>query len=69
MNNLIEDLAAKAKVYAQEQFGHTMNPMLFSAAVFQKKFAELIVRECIAAALSNDDPLTASDIADKFGVE
>jgi hypothetical protein len=34
-----------------------------------EKFAELIVRECIAAALANDDPYTASDIAGKFGIK
>jgi hypothetical protein len=37
--------------------------------VFDEKFAELIVRACIDIALANDDPYTAVDIGNYFGVK
>jgi hypothetical protein len=63
MNERIKQLAEQAKQYAREVMAHPMDPTLFSADVFQQKFAELIVQECIKkcefvatmAAVTNDD--------------
>lgn len=46
MNERVRELADQAKAYAREQMGHTTNTGLFSARVFEDKFAELIVLEC-----------------------
>jgi hypothetical protein len=35
---------------------------------YKEKFAELIVRECIQAALDNDDVFTAHEIGIRLGV-
>ena len=47
MNEKIKALAEEAKQYAREQMAHPMAPEVFSAEVFQQRFAELIVKECI----------------------
>jgi hypothetical protein len=62
MNKKIKELARKAGLH-----DFVLEAMGIDEEI--EKLVELVVRECIAAALSNDDPLTASDIADKFGVE
>lgn len=46
MNQKIDELAERAKLYAREQMSHNIEPGLFSASVFQEKFAELIIEEC-----------------------
>jgi len=40
-------LIEEAKQFAREQMAHPMEPMLFSAEVFQNKLVELVVRECM----------------------
>ena len=47
MNERIQELAKQAKEYAKKQTSHTMIPDLYSARVFEEKFAELIVQECM----------------------
>ena len=47
LNTQIEKLANQAKQYAREQMAHSMDPLIFSASVFQQKFAELIIQECV----------------------
>lgn len=81
MNERIQALAEQAKQYAREQMAHPMDPNLFSAAVFQEKFAELIIQECLDCANwvgeSNKNPVepvhTAhainKRIKQRFGVE
>lgn len=46
MNKLVNSLAEDAKKYARECMAHTMHSDLFSAKVFQEKFAELLIEEC-----------------------
>lgn len=48
MNDRTKELAKQAKTYARKQMNHTMVTNLFSAEVFEQKFAELIVQECIS---------------------
>ena len=55
MNERIRKLAEQAKQYAREQMDHSMDPLMFSAEVFQTKFAELIIRECALQCNHNDD--------------
>lgn len=78
MNERIKEIAEQAKQYARERMAHTMNPMLFSAEVFQEKFAELIVRECIQVAGPEDSYVdewfkaktdSVAKIKQHFGVE
>lgn len=47
MNNRIKELTEQAKSFARAQMSHALNPMLFSADVFQQKFAELVAMECL----------------------
>lgn len=47
MNERIRELAEQAKQFARDQMAHAKKPYLFSAEVFEQKFAELIVQECI----------------------
>lgn len=63
MNRNLEELSKQAKQYAREQMGHTMDPLLFSAEVFQQKFAELIVKECARIADEFDDTWTGQGAA------
>lgn len=69
MNARIKELAEQAKQYAREQMAHPMDPELFSASVFQEKFAELIVEECIR--FGHDDNGWKPDymIKEHFGVK
>ena len=50
LNTQIEKLANQAKQYARDQMSHSMDPLIFSASVFQQKFAELIIQECVVCA-------------------
>lgn len=72
MNERIQKLVEQAKQYARERMSHPMNPSLYSADTFQRKFAELIVRECIKE-LENDTRcrIAGADkiVAKHFGVE
>lgn len=47
MNKRIKELAEQAKQYAREQMAHPMDSELFSASVFQEKFAELLIDETV----------------------
>jgi len=71
MNERIQELARQASI---QSFGHIRN------ADFEKKFAELIVRECMAqcAKVEEDDELSGvsdgallcrEEIKEHFGVE
>lgn len=64
MNKIIEEFAVQAKKFAIEQLGHPHDPTLFSARVFQEKFAELIVKECGAQVFNTelDDCCSDSDV-------
>jgi hypothetical protein len=62
MKKLVKELAEKAGLH-----DFVLETMGIDEEI--EKLVELVVRECITAALANDDPYTASDIADKFGVE
>ena len=65
MNPKIARLARQAKEFAIEQMGHEFVPTLFSAVVFQQKFAELIIAECANVAYSmmgNSPPAGAQTI-------
>lgn len=55
MNERIKKLGEQAKQYAREQMAHPMDRNLFSAAVFEAKFAELIIKECLFAIVSSVD--------------
>lgn len=50
MNERIEELAEQAKKFARKQMAHTMDPKLFYAKDFERKFAELIIKECMEVA-------------------
>ena len=54
MNERIKLLAEQAKCYADENSAHYLqNPHWIET--FEKKFAELIVRECVDKMLNSDD--------------
>jgi hypothetical protein len=70
LNEHIKSLSQKALDYAAEQYGpQRRDEKVWEASVFDEKFAELIVRACIDIALANDDPYTAVDIGNYFGVK
>ena len=65
MNERIEQLAEQAKCYADENSAHYLqNPHWIET--FEKKFAELIVRECALQCVHNED---MDRIEKHFGVE
>lgn len=76
MNPRIRELAEQARQYAREQMSHANKPYLFSADVFEEKFALLIVEECISmcrTAVGNADYNTGrlhclENIKEHFGV-
>lgn len=49
MNERIRELAVQARLYAFGQIGNSQDPTEWSKChdMFEEKFAELIVRECI----------------------
>ena len=80
MNNLmIENLIEQATEYAVEQYGaQRLGERVWYPCVFEKKFAELIIKECIQV-INNAAPYAdgeiaetiisiVSDIEDHFGV-
>jgi hypothetical protein len=67
MNERIKELAKQAG-FMVDQGGHIMVCFTSDGNDEVKKFAELIVRECIQLALKNDDPLMAQDISEHFGI-
>lgn len=72
MNERIRKLADQAKQYAREQLDHSMEPLMFSADVFQTKFAQLIIRECAKIADLADEnkcEWIGGNILTHFGVE
>ena len=46
MNERIQKLAEQARQYAIEKIENSQDPAEWSTAMFEQKFAELIVREC-----------------------
>lgn len=60
----IRELAEEAKAYARQQFSHAMDSRLFSAQVFEKKFAELVWAEAYEQGYSQG----VSDSVDGQGV-
>jgi hypothetical protein len=69
MNNRIEKLAFEAKQFARAQMAHPMDPAIFSASVFEKKFAELIIKETLETALYGDEHEQArANVRQLFGV-
>ena len=60
MNERIKELAEQAKQYARDQFAHTMEPGLFSADVFQEKFAELIIQDCVTTIINEGKKIADS---------
>lgn len=70
MNEHIKSLSQKALDYAAEQYGpQRRGEKVWNPLVYDEKFAELLVRACIDIALANDDPFTAVDIGNYFGVK
>ena len=65
MNERIFELEDQASQYASRETTD-LDEWEF---IFRKKFAELIVRECMTIATGNGSELTAQDIAQHFGVE
>lgn len=61
MNNRIKELAAEAKEYSKE--------FNFQHEVFERKFAELIVKECLLYAKDGDIDFMKFMIKKHFGVE
>jgi len=58
MNKITKELIRSATV--EYQFQMALNP---------EKLVELTARRCIQVALAADDPFTAVDIADLFGIK
>ena len=78
MNERIQELAEQARQYAIEKIKNSQDPAEWSTAVFEQKFAELIVRECVQvcndvdAEYEGEDVLAtwcARAIEEHFGVE
>ena len=46
MNERIQQLAEQARQYAIQKIENSQDPTEWSTAMFEQKFAELIVREC-----------------------
>jgi hypothetical protein len=73
MNKQIQELAEEAKSYADENHAHyVMNPHWINT--FEKRFAELIVRECAQFVFVLDsEPISHQSAArllqEHFGVE
>jgi hypothetical protein len=49
MNERIRELAEQARQYAIETIKNSQDPTEWSTAVFEQKFAELIIQECITS--------------------
>ena len=78
MNERIKELAEQAREYATTR--HPVSNIILSvnSDLFEQKFAELIVKECVAIAnrqfsaatgLDDRDCLTAQQMKQHFGVE
>ena len=63
MNKKVKARAEQAKQYAREQFNHPGDSRLFSAAVFQEKFAELVVKETMRVVADNTPSNVYLDVA------
>ena len=72
MNERIQKLAEQARQYAIEKIENSQDPAEWSTAMFEQKFAELIVREC-ASVVKKEMDYDANWCDDKilkhFGVE
>jgi hypothetical protein len=55
MNDRIKQLAEQARQYAIEKIENSQDPAEWSTAMFEQKFAELIVRECAQVLETNGD--------------
>ena len=74
MNEKFQALAAEAKQYARECMAHTMIPDMFSTAVFEQRFAELLVRAVAAEAhsrvcLEGNDNMIYDHLLHHFGLD
>ena len=65
MNEKLKELADQAWKCAE----HPIIPRDFDMGIFEKKFAELIVRDCINICISNRDDDSADHIEKHFGEE
>lgn len=74
MNQRIQAIAAEAKQYARDQMNHNMMPELFSAAVFEQRYAELLIKAVAAEAhsrvcLEGNDNLIYDHLLLHFGLD
>lgn len=76
MNERIQELAKQARQYAIEKIENSQDPAEWSTAMFEQKFAELIVGECAEfvrykaeKAMSQEILYVGNDLLNHFGVE
>ena len=68
MNERIKELAEQARKYAWENETH-WSANAEREALFEQKFAELIVRECALVVHKKTGPKSALNVLEHFGVE
>ena len=61
MNKRIQELAEQARQYAIEKIENSQDPAEWSTAMFEQKFAELIVRECVQTLQDNTPVLDENE--------
>jgi hypothetical protein len=59
----------QAKQYARDRMNHSLVPELFSAAVFEQRLVELIVRDCLKQLETGDLDFAIWKIKKDYGVE
>lgn len=64
----IEEIADQAKQTARQKFGHTMNPMLFSARVFEREFAQLLLTEAADFCEKTGCSVDSQKLKDHLGI-
>jgi hypothetical protein len=71
VNERIRELADEAKQYCFEQSQKRLAPEDYMpySDMYDKKFAELIVRECADVIQKRIGPKSALDVLEHFGVE
>ena len=70
MNERIRELAILARKFATSRDPFDEYDVAFDETKFEQKFAELIVKECLAECWYDNTPKQISDnIKTKFGVE
>jgi hypothetical protein len=64
MNERIQQLAEQARQYAIQKIENSQDPTEWSTVMFEQKFAELIVRECMNVAVyKSDGMIFTADVA------